>query len=168
MERKYYPVIINNGRIALLTFEDFNAAVDAGKSILLICNGSALIIGANKISEYNYSAYTASISEKTFSVTDFSRFYKIIVTEGIRVYMKTGNFATYFQEGYNNSFVDFDTSYDDFTHSDFYNGESEREFEDYQCTVDVEATKRYLSGDRKKAEEIWDSIKGMSCFRGEN
>ena len=162
MEPKYYsPTITKNGRIALLTMEDFNSAVDADKSILLICNGSVSIIGADKISENSYSAYTANISEETFSITEFSRFYKIIITEGIKVYMKTGYCANYFSN-YSKQFADLQTSYNEFVHSAFYNGESEEEFTKYIYTIDVEATKNCVTSD------IWDAIKDMRYFRGKN
>lgn len=161
MEPKYYPPIVTkNGRIALLTMKDFNAAVEEGKSILLICSGNALIIGADKISENNYSAYTASISEETFSVTDFSRFYKIIVTEGIRVYMKTGAPANYYNA--ETGFYDDLTTFSSFVAGPLYNDETEIEFMRLRKTVDIESMKWYTNDD------IWDAIKDMSFFQGDN
>lgn len=160
MERKYYPPIITkNGRIALLTMKDFNAAVEEGKSILLICSGNALIIGADKISENNYSAYTASISEETFSITDFSRFYKIIITEGIKVYMKSGGPANYYNAEI--GFYDDLTTFSSFIASPSYNDETELEFIRFRKTVDIESMKWYVNDD------MWDAIKDMPCFEGD-
>lgn len=162
MDKKYYPVITKNGRIAVFKIEDFDAAIAEGKALLIVCGGSAIIIGADAVADH-YDVYTREVSEETFDGEVIRRFHKIIVTDGIRVLMKTGNYATHFAD-YSSSFVDCITTYNEFIDSPYYEGETEAEFEKYQYTVDVEKTKRFINGDRKEQEEIWESIKGMSCF----
>lgn len=158
---KYQYITCSNGRIALYDEEDFENAVSLEKSLLIICGGEAYVVGADRIDDDNYSCYTIKVNNITYAAEELQKFYKVIITEGIRVYMKTGEPATYHSEY---AFCDDYTTYDDFVNSVWYNGESETKFEELCQTVDVKATKRYLSGNREKAKEIWDSIKGLSWF----
>lgn len=166
MEKRpiYNPYIFPNGRIALVKDSDMTEAIEAGKEILIFCGGwsggYAMAVGANK--NYDpvfgecWEMYSYDIKDTTFSSEDILRFHKVIITDGIKVYMKTGEPATQYFCGY---FHDWDTSFTEFEDEWYYNGETEEDFETFRRTIDVEKTRAML-GSAKEADEIWDSIKG--------
>lgn len=166
MEKRpiYNPYIFPNGRIALVKDSDMTEAIEAGKEILIFCGGwsggYAMAVGANK--NYDpvfgecWEMYSYDIKDTTFSSEDMLRFHKVIITDGIKVYMKTGEPATQYFCGY---FHDWDTSFTEFEEKWCYNGETEEDFETFRRTIDAEKTHNML-GRGKEADEIWDSIKG--------
>lgn len=157
---KYQYIVCSNGRIALYEKKDFENAVSLEKSLLIICNGVAYVIGADRIDDNNYSCYTIKVKNITYTAEELQKFYKVIITEGIKVFMKTGSYATYF-DTYSNRFADFQTPYTEFIHSTDYNGESEEEFIEYTYTVDAKKTKWFTTDD------IWNAIKDMPYFEGD-
>jgi hypothetical protein len=157
---KYQYIVCSNGRIALYEKKDFENAVSLEKSLLIICNGIAYVVGADRIDDNNYSCYTIKVNNITYTAEELQKFYKVIITEGIKVYMKTGSCATHF-DTYSNRFADFQTSYNEFIDSAYYNNESIEESVKYAYIVDVEETKRRI------ADDIWDAIKDMPCFEGD-
>ena len=98
--REFEGFIFPNGRIVAIPEEEYMAAIEAGKEILVFCGGwaggYARAFGADKeqdIYEPNktcYMTYSYDVMDKTFTPEDMKRFAKVIVTDGIRVYMKTG------------------------------------------------------------------------------
>ena len=165
---KKYPIydahIFPNGRIALVKNSDMNEAIEADKEILIFCGGwsggYAKAIGANKVYDPDlgecWEMYGYDIKDKTFSADDMQKFHKVVITDGIKVYMKTGEPATQY---FGSKFCDWDTSFGQFVRRWNYDGETEEEFRKLQVTIDPEMTKRMLGHD-KEAEEIWNSIKG--------
>lgn len=166
MEKRpiYNPYIFPNGRIALVKDSDMTEAIEAGKEILIFCGGwsggYAMAVGASKnydpIFGECWEMYSYDIKDSTFSSEDMPRFHKLIITDGIKVYMKTGEPATYFSGGV---FFDLDTYFTEFEEEWCYNGETEEDFKNLRSIIDVEKTRAML-GSSKEANEIWDSIKG--------
>ena len=160
----YVPYVFPNGRIALVKDSDMTEAIEAGKEILIFCGGwsggYAMAVGADK--NYDpvfgecWEMYSYDIKDTTFSSEDMRRFHKVIITDGIKVYMKTGEPATYFS---GSVFFDFDTYFTEFEEKWDYNGETEEDFKNFRSVIDVEKTRAML-GSAKEADEIWDSIKG--------
>lgn len=165
---KKYPIydahIFPNGRIALVKKSDMDEAIEADKEILIFCGGwsggYAKAVGANKTYDPDFGEcwemYSYDIKDTTLSVEDMQKFHKVIVTDGIKVYMKTGESATQYFGG---KFFDRGTSFTEFKQYLNYNGESEEEFRNLCMTIDPEKTQRML-GLGKGTAEIWKSIKG--------
>ena len=160
----YNSYIFPNGRIALVKDSDMAEAIEAGKEILIFCGGwsggYAMAVGANKncdpVFGECWEMYSYDIKDTTFSSEDMRRFHKVIITDGIKVYMKTGEPATQYFGGY---FYDWDASFAQFVKKRCYNGETEEDFKTIRWTIDSEKTHNML-GHGKEADEIWDSIKG--------
>lgn len=164
---KKYPIydahIFPNGRIALVKTSDMTEAIEAGKEILIFCGGwsggYAKAVGADKSYDPDFGEcwemYGYDLKDTTLSAKDMQKFHKVVITDGIKIYMKTGEPATqYFGE-----FFDWDTSFAKFKQKWYYDGTTEEEFDEMRSKIDLEMTKRML-GRGKEAEEIWNSIKG--------
>lgn len=94
---KYQGYIFQNGRIAWVSEKDFGDAIELGKEILISCGGWSggytMAIGANKTTYYGepcWECYGYDIKDQSFTSEEMKKFHKIIFTDGIRVYMKTG------------------------------------------------------------------------------
>lgn len=161
---EYDAHIFPNGRIALVKQGDFNEAINLGKEILIFCGGwsggYAKAVGADKSFDPDFgecwNLYAYDIKDTTFSAEDMQKFHKVVITDGIKVYMQTGEPATLYDSG----FVDYDTSFREFKNRWYYDGETEEEFEKLRWEVDVTKTKNML-GRGQEAEDIWNSIKGF-------
>ena len=169
----YIPEIFMNGRIALIPEEDYDSAVEAGKEILVFCGGwsggYARAFGAERVPDYYninngndcFECYSYEIKDKTLTPEDMQKYYRVIVTDGIKVYMKTGNTATDCF-GY---FCDFDTKYSDYLdrYNPYLDGKkvSEEEFEELRHEVDVEKTIKMIPGNKEEQEKIAKAIKGI-------
>ena len=159
----YDAHIFPNGRIALVKKSDMDEAIEAGKEILIFCGGwsggYAKAVGADKTYDPDFGEcwemYGYDIKDTTFSAEDMQKFHKVVITDGIKVYMKTGEPATQYFGG----FFDWDTSFAKFKGKWNYNGETEEEFGKLRRMIDPEKTKNMI-GRGKDAEEIWNSIKG--------
>lgn len=160
----YIAQFFNNGRIAVIPTKDFDEAIEQNKEILIFCGGwsggYACAIGANKNFYPDFGEcwdmYSYSVKDKTFSAEDMQNFHKVVVTDGIKVYMKTGEPAT----SYFGDFADWSTSFEEFKQSYIYNNETKEDFEKMRFAVDVEKTRRMLNN-----PEIWESIQGYFLYR---
>ena len=160
----YISQFFNNGRIAVIPTKDFDEAIKQNKEILIFCGGwsggYACAIGANKSFHHNlgecWGMYSYDVKNETFSAEDMQKFYKVVVTDGIKVYMKTGEPAT----SYFGDFADWSTSFEKFKQSYIYNNETKEDFEKMRFAVDVEKTRRMLNN-----PEIWESIQGYFLYR---
>lgn len=169
----YIPEIFMNGRIALIPEEDYDAAVEAEKEILVFCGGwsggYARAFGANRVPDYYnlndgndcFECYSYEVKDKTLTPEDMQKYYRVIVTDGIKVYMKTGNPATDCFGG----FHDWDTKYSDYLdrYNPYMDGEklSEERFEELRHEVDADKTIRRIHGDPEEREKIIKAIKGI-------
>lgn len=163
---KYQAVFFENGRIALINNDDYDEAVLQGKEILVICNGwaggYACAMGADKISDNEYDCYSYSVKNEEFTTEQLQKFYKVIITDGIRVWMKSGEQAD-FNTG--NHFQDCRTTVESyqFTNNKVISREELRKL----CTeIDIAVTKRNILSS-EDGKEKWDCIKGYLCFEEE-
>ena len=163
MKPVYDSHIFPNGRIALVKNSDLDEAINAEKEILIFCGGwsggYAKAVGANKTYDPDFGEcwemYGYDIKDTTLSAEDMQKFHKVVITNGIKIYMKTGEPATQYFDG---KFFDWDTSFAQFKEKWNYNGETEEEFGKLRMTIDPEKTKNMI-GRSKESEEIWNSIK---------
>lgn len=111
MERKYSCYFMRDGRAVFIENKDIYESIDAEKELLIIDthSGEAFAIGADKEvndkqygidSEYIYNMYSRSYNNVDESVSDCSRFNKIVFVKGERIYMKSGNEATDYWNGH--------------------------------------------------------------------
>lgn len=125
MSRKYDMRICKCGRIHMIENNVIEKALQNNKNILLICAGcgNATLIGADSIldgsgkTEYMmYSCEFARYKDRTIEISDFEPsehdkgIYKIIYSQGYRVPMMTGMYATDYCNG----------KFSDRWHPDFY------------------------------------------------
>ena len=113
---KYDVRFCGCGRIHLIDREKENKVLEDNKNLLLICGGcgAATLIGANIESDFDdsdktcYMMYDRELTyEKTKTITpaDFESTEKekgigeILYSKGIRVPMKSGNYATSYHDG---------------------------------------------------------------------
>lgn len=175
MEKKisYVPEIFANGRIALIPEDDYMAALEAGKEILVFCGGwsggYARAFGANRVSDYYninngndcFECYSYEVRNRIFNPEEMQKYYRVIVTDGIKVYMQTGEPAT----DYHGDFHDWDAKYSDYLRNyNPYFGEnklSEQEFEKLRHKIDIEKTYRMISWKEEERENIFKVIKGF-------
>lgn len=165
--REFEGFIFPNGRIVAIPEEEYMAAIEAGKEILVFCGGwaggYARAFGADKEQDIYepdktcYMAYSYDVMDKTFTPEDMKRFAKVIVTDGIRVYMKTGESAS---DYYSGTFCDCGTKdrleehYPDTCSNDI----EQYDFSDCQ-TVDFDMTVRMLGADDKDYEGMVKMLK---------
>lgn len=169
---KYRASVCANGRFSLFTNKDYDVAIKQGKEILVFCGGLsggyATAFGANREPDYYdvnngndcFSCYSYDIKDQTFTPEMMTRFYRVIITDGVKVYMKTGKPATAYS---GNTFADYDTKYKDYLKNNWSTERNitEEEFEKLRCQVDVEKTLKMVDGkDEKDKEEIRNAIKG--------
>ena len=161
---KYQGHIFANGRIAWVSEKDFSDAIEQGKEILISCGGwsggYAKAIGAEKTTydgEPCWMGYGYEIKDQSFTSEEMQKFHKLIFTDGIRVYMQTGEPATQYFGG---RFADYDTTYEDFRGKWLFNGQTKEEFEKLRFKVDVEMTER-MNIRTEEDKEIWQCIKGF-------
>lgn len=163
---KYDVRFFPNGRVYFLDRAILDEALDAEKEILIIMScwsgGYALAIGANKVpavwhdktadpDKICYEMYAYNVRDVEFSQKDLPRFHKVIVTSGVRIYMKSGHQATYHDAG---GFVDYDTSYQTFKEHYSYNNETEEQFNKLRREVDWEATKNHMRTEKDSKDKI--------------
>lgn len=116
MSRKYDVKICKCGRIHFIDWNEISTACDKEKNLLLICGGcgEATYIGSDKQPDwfdenkichmmYSYSQNKYedfSINEDSFKSTRYDKgLYKVIYSHGIKVMMKTGYYATAYDNG---------------------------------------------------------------------
>ena len=170
---KYDCRFFPNGRVVFILWDDIDKAVESGKELLVICNswsgGYAIAIGANETYDYYsdkkdkkcWEMYSYDVRDVEFTTEELSKFYKVIVTSGEKIMMKTGNEANAYQA---HGFIDWDTKYETFKHS-FYNyghNFSEEEFEKMRREVDVQFTINMMNG--KTDEEKDEKCRALSSY----
>lgn len=112
---KYTPYIFGNGRVVLVENKTIDEAIGYGKEILIICNawsgGYAHAIGAEKDIDPDFgecwNMYGYDIKDKEFDATDLDKFWRVIVSSGEQIWMKSGDQANSYIGGV---FIDWNTS----------------------------------------------------------
>lgn len=112
---KYMPYVFGNGRVVLVENKTIDEAIGYGKEILIICNawsgGYAHAIGAEKDIDPDFgecwNMYGYDIKDKELDATDLNKFYRVIISSGEQVWMKSGDQANSYIGG---TFTDWNTS----------------------------------------------------------
>ena len=112
---KYVPYVFGNGRVVLVENKTIDEAIGYGKEILIICNawsgGYAHAIGAEKDIDPDFgecwNMYGYDIKDKELDATDLNKFYRVIISSGEQVWMKSGDQANSYIGG---TFTDWNTS----------------------------------------------------------
>lgn len=112
---KYMPYTFGNGRVVLVENKTIEEAIDYGKEILIICNawsgGYAHAIGAEKDIDPDFgecwNMYGYDIKDKELDATDLDKFYRVIISSGEQIWMKSGDQANSYIGG---TFIDWNTS----------------------------------------------------------
>ena len=112
---KYMPYVFGNGRVVLVENKTIDEAIDLGKEILIICNawsgGYAHAVGAEKDIDPDFgecwNMYGYDIKDKELDATDLNKFYRVIISSGEQIWMKSGDQANSYIGGI---FTDWNTS----------------------------------------------------------
>lgn len=112
---KYTPYIFGNGRVVLVENKTIDEAIGYDKEILIICNawsgGYAHAIGAEKDIDPDFgecwNMYGYDIKDKELDATDLDKFYRVIISSGEQIWMKSGDQANSYIGGV---FTDWNTS----------------------------------------------------------
>ena len=112
---KYMPYVFGNGRVVLVENKTIDEAIDSGKEILIICNawsgGYAHAVGAEKDIDPDFgecwNMYGYDIKDKELDATDLDKFYRVIISSGEQIWMKSGDQANSYIGGV---FTDWNTS----------------------------------------------------------
>lgn len=149
----YRTVVFPNGRIAIFPWKDFDEAVKQEKEILIFCGGwsggYATAFGADCYDEEHLSLYNYDINNEVLTPEDYSKFYRIIITDGIKVYMLTGEPAN---SWFNGIFEDSYTKYNTYSAT-----VSEAEFQKMRREIDIQKTLNRITDENKT--EIQNAIK---------
>lgn len=112
---KYMPYIFGNGRVVLVENKTIDEAIDSDKEILIICNawsgGYAHAVGAEKDIDPDFgecwNMYGYDIKDKELDAVDLDKFYRVIISSGEQIWMKSGDQANSYIGGV---FTDWNTS----------------------------------------------------------
>lgn len=112
---KYMPYVFGNGRVVLVENKTIDEAIGYGKEILIICNawsgGYAHAIGAEKDIDPDFgecwNMYGYDIKDKELDATDLDKFWRVIISSGEQIWMKSGDQANSYIGGV---FTDWNTS----------------------------------------------------------
>ena len=112
---KYMPYVFGNGRVVLVENKTIDEAIDSAKEILIICNawsgGYAHAVGAEKDIDPDFgecwNMYGYDIKDKELDTTDLDKFYRVIISCGEQIWMKSGDQANSYIGGV---FTDWNTS----------------------------------------------------------
>ena len=112
---KYMPYVFGNGRVVLVENKTIDEAIDSDKEILIICNawsgGYAHAVGAEKDIDPDFgecwNMYGYDIKDKELDATDLNKFYRVIISSGEQIWMKSGDQANSYIGGI---FTDWNTS----------------------------------------------------------
>jgi hypothetical protein len=164
MERKYSCYFMSDGRVLFIDNKDVDEAIDAEKELLVIDThcGVSFAIGADKEinaydadPEYIYNMYNRDYTNHEDSVSDPSRFSKIIFTKGERIYMKSGYEATDYFQG-----IGAFAEYEDYKPNDLNSGKVSIS-NDAPCkTVDMKKTINYFENHVKDGKEKLECMSG--------
>ena len=162
---KYLPYIFNNGRVVLVKQADIDAAIEQNQEILIFCGawsgGCAKAIGGEKTTYDGHPCiqmYSYDVQDTEFAAEQMTKFYKVIITSGIRVYMQTGEPAS----TYTDRFVDLESTYDSFKRRYNYNNQTQEEFLKLRNSVDPKLTLAMMNTEDR--EEKWKALNGMVSF----
>ena len=162
---KYSPYIFNNGRVVMVANKDIDEAIKQNKEILIFCGawsgGYAKVIGGEKTTHDGQPCiqmYSYDIQDKEFDPEDMKKFYKVIVTTGIRVYMQSGEPAS----DYTDRFVDNESTYEQFKRRYDYANQSEAEFHRLRKSVNQRMTLAMMS--IKERDAFWAALNSLSTF----
>lgn len=163
----FIPEVFENGRVVLIKEEDFQKAIENGQEILVFCGGwsggYARAFGAEKeadLYEDNYehwNCYSYELRDKVLTSDDMKKFYKVIVTDGIRVYMKTGEPANQCMS----SFIDWDSKYEMYDGRSRIAGVSRAEYEELRKQVDADLTLRWMGRDHYDMDDVKNHLEEM-------
>lgn len=163
--KKYIPYVFSNGRVVPVEYADIEAAAKQNKEILVFCGawsgGCTKAIGGEVIVEggrEHIHLYSRHISDTTFDAEQMQKFYKVIVTSGVRVYMQTGEPAS----TYTDRFIDQETTYEDFVKKHNYNGQTREEFLMMRASIDPKLTLHMMS--MKDRPDIYAALESMASF----
>lgn len=112
---KYMPYVFGNGRVVLVENKTIDEAIDFDKEILIICNawsgGYAHAVGAEKDIDPDFgecwNMYGYDIKDKELDAVDLDKFYRVIISSGEQIWMKSGDQANSYIGGV---FTDWNTS----------------------------------------------------------
>lgn len=112
---KYTPYIFGNGRVVLVENKTIEEAIDCDKEVLIICNawsgGYAHAVGAEKDIDPDFgecwNMYGYDIKDKELDATELDKFYRVIISSGEQIWMKSGDQANSYIGGV---FTDWNTS----------------------------------------------------------
>lgn len=112
---KYMPYVFGNGRVVLVENKTIDEAIDSDKEILIICNawsgGYAHAVGAEKDIDSDFgecwNMYGYDIKDKELDAVDLDKFYRVIISSGEQIWMKSGDQANSYIGGV---FTDWNTS----------------------------------------------------------
>lgn len=112
---KYMPYVFGNGRVVLVENKTIDEAIDSDKEILIICNawsgGYAHAVGAEKYIDPDFgecwNMYGYDIKDKELDAVDLDKFYRVIISSGEQIWMKSGDQANSYIGGV---FTDWNTS----------------------------------------------------------
>lgn len=112
---KYMPYVFGNGRVVLVENKTIDEAIDSDKEILIICNawsgGYAHAVGAEKDIDPDFgecwNMYGYDIKDKELDAVDLNKFYRVIISSGEQIWMKSGDQANSYIGGV---FTDWNTS----------------------------------------------------------
>ena len=112
---KYMPYVFGNGRVVLVENKTIDKAIDSDKEILIICNawsgGYAHAVGAEKDIDPDFgecwNMYGYDIKDKELDAVDLNKFYRVIISSGEQIWMKSGDQANSYIGGV---FTDWNTS----------------------------------------------------------
>lgn len=112
---KYMPYVFGNGRVVLVENKTIDEAIDSDKEILIICNawsgGYAHAVGAEKDIDPDFgecwNMYGYDIKDKELDAVDLDKFYRVIISSGEQIWMKSGDQANSYIGGV---FTDWNTS----------------------------------------------------------
>lgn len=94
--KNYEIYFADNGKIIFIPCEFIIEAIEANKELLVIQTGYRgnfrYAIGANKTNE-GYMMYGYTPDEAILDGNDLKRFYRVIFTQGEKVYMEDGDYA---------------------------------------------------------------------------
>lgn len=97
--RKFEVRICKCGCIHFIPWKDIDDAIESGKEFLFICNrcGTALRYGADDYFDEGKALYCYPLDEGEITKDRYEKqFTKILYSEGVRVPMKTGQYADFY------------------------------------------------------------------------
>ena len=163
----FIPEVFENGRVVLIKEEDFRKAIENGQEILVFCGGwsggYARAFGAEKETDLYeegkecWICYSYELKDKVLTPDDMKKFYKVIVTDGIKVYMKTGEPANQ----HFSRFSDWDSKYWGYYGRPRIAGVSPEEYEKLRMQVDKDLTLSLMDYGHYDTDDVKNHLEEM-------